>query len=800
MSGAVELFGTVDGVVNIRVTEYGDEVAYQKEFRPSDGIFVPWSEIGLPAFIESGLRENYPALYRHQADAIRAVRSGKNVIVTTRTSSGKSLIYTVPIALMLGESGASTALLCYPQKALANDQLASFQRLLPKTLEHAGKRLTPSIVARYDAQTPEDQRPAIRQLSRVVLTNPEMMHLAMLGWHERHWQRFLTNLRYVILDEAHDYRGTFGSNVAMLMRRLRVVADRYGAQPQFIATSATIAGPDEHLEKLTGCKFETVPPEADGSKQGQKRLWIVRPKGHPFELARALMKELVAKGLTVLTFCQSRQSAERLAHDVGRVDDATRPIVVYRAGLATEERLRIEDGLKNGRIGGVFATSALELGIDIGALDVCICVGFPNTMMSLWQRAGRVGRGGKTGAVILIPDERPIDAYYTQHPEKLFRRELEPLAINLKSRPLATWHYACALSEASRNIESVNPDSLGEPMATIAREHRAGQDHSSYHSESVHREYNLRAGGDASYELQLDDVHLGEISRSQILRETPPNAIYFHGGRKYRVMSVDESRKIVRVRPEHTANRTQSLVMTNVRLQQCWRAGTNGKIKVEEGKLLVTQSLLSLTEKRPDGTVVASRQGNQGLRSNILPTTGVVITLVNAARLSDRPGEARVAFNGLGPLLTGLLPTVLGPCDLGDFAIHPAWGEEEAKLYLYDVAYDGIDLTVHAFTALPELLGAALTRIDECDCTDSAGCFRCVRNPYEDVPTSRDATRSLLRRLSESLLRAPIVVTVEVDSPDRLAPPPTQVECPVCKHKNPIGQKFCGDCGQKLEM
>lgn len=796
---APALFDLVEGVLKAREVDHKDRIAFVKDFDPRDAMSVPWSDVAVPDAIRDGLKGRFPGLYSHQAEAIARIGKGEDVVVTTRTSSGKSLIYTIPIAKALLESDQTTAILCYPQKALANDQLMSFHDLLPPVLSAAGKKMGSHTVARYDGQSSDEDRKAIRPAVRILLTNPEMLHLALLAWHERHWQRFLTNLRYVILDEAHDYRGTFGSNMAMLMRRLLVVCGRYGAKPQFIATSATIADPAGHMRQLTGRGFTVVPPEDDGSRQGPKRVWIMEPAAHPFDLARALMKELVGKGQTVLTFCQSRQSAERLTHEIGKVDDADRPVVVYRAGLKSEDRIKIEQGLKAGKIGGVFSTSALELGIDIGALDVCICVGLPNTMMSLWQRAGRVGRAGKPGAVVLIPDERPIDAYYTMHPEKLFAREMEPLAINLKSRTLATWHYACALYEASRNIELIDPATLGDPMSMIAEEHRAGQDQPSYHSDGVHRDYNLRAGGDVSYEILLHDESLGEISRSQILRETPPNAIYLHGGRKYRVSSVDEVRKQIRVKAEHSPNRTQTFLQTTVRLQQCWRAGHNPKMKIQEGRLLVTQTLMGLTEKRPDGNVFASFPGNQGLRSNILPTTGVVLAIVKPNSLLPRAGDARTAFNGLDPLLTGLLPTILGPCDLADFAIHAQWGEDEAKLFIYDVAYDGIDLAIQAFGRLGDLLDAALARITECDCTEPSGCFRCVRNPYDDVPTSRDLTRQMVQVLANSLTEQPIEVTVETAAPDRMAPIAAKVACPSCGCANAVGQKFCGDCGHKLE-
>jgi len=514
------------------------------------------------------------------------------------------------------------------------------------------------------------------------------------------------------------------------------------------------------------------------------------------------MRQLLDANLSVIAFCLSRRSAEQLASDSHEQDPR---IAVYKAGLLQEHREEIEKGLREGTVRGVFATSALELGIDIGALDVCICIGLPNTMMSLWQRAGRVGRGGKAGAVILIPDERPLDAYYVNKPDELFARENETLAVNLKSRTLAVWHYACALKEANRELDVVAPDSLPDPLKRIAEEHRGGLDDQSFHADDVHFHYNIRAGCDSRYELVCDgDEKIGEINRSQILREAAPHAIHLHDRARYRVLSIRERAKQVRLHREHSFNRTDAFVRITVRLQQTWRAGESDSFLLQGGRMLVTESLLSLKEITRDGLDVHVYQGNQGLNANILPTTGVCFTVRTPSLLLGNeslmtPHQSRPAWNGLEPLFRGLLPAVLGPCDLRDFNIHSEWGEGEAKLFFYDQAYEGIDLTLPALDRMDDLIDVGIARLEECDCSEPEGCFRCVRDPFTSQLTSKASTLELLRSMRATLAKTPLEIHDIEPLPDRLASIPSKQPCGVCGKRQPLEAKFCSNCGSRME-
>ncbi|MEQ8762761.1 MAG: DEAD/DEAH box helicase [Planctomycetota bacterium] len=467
----VRLFQTVSELLRERTGEATDGFREIARIEATPGCSVPASDLELSSAVRTALEKRGYEPWTHQAEAIRHIQAGRNVVLTTRTASGKSLVYGIPIAEMLLESPDETALLCFPQRALANDQLQSLRSFLEDVLEAAGRECPEHLIARYDGSTPKEDRQAIRSRARVVLTNPEMLHLSMLA-HASKWERFHRGLRYLVIDEAHDYRGVFGANLAMCLQRLRLSSRRQGRQPQFIACSATIHDPVGHLRLLTGLEFSLVSPDSDGSAQGERRFWCLETSEHPFEAARHLMREMVRSGLRVLCFCNSRRGAEELTRDVQRSLEMQERVAVYRAGLSREDRARIEEGLKSGDIRGVFSTNALELGIDIGELDVCLCVGFPNTLMSLWQRAGRVGRQGNPGAVVIIPDDRPLDTYYADHPDVLFQGDTEPLAINLNSRTLAKWHYACAYLEADRNMDLLDPTELEEPLRTMALEHR----------------------------------------------------------------------------------------------------------------------------------------------------------------------------------------------------------------------------------------------------------------------------------------------------------------------------------------
>lgn len=372
----------------------GLEIAYSKEYPSQAPPGVSANDLPIAAPLKRYIAGAYPkGLFTHQHLAIRQVLGGQNIIVSTRTSSGKSLIFTVPAFQSFLDDKSSTSLLIYPQKALANDQLSKLREMQQSV---CGPEQNPLLISRYDGATPQLVRARVREQAQFVLTNPDMLHYALLQYHNK-WARFFRNLHYVVLDEAHVYNGVFGSSVAYILRRLRCICQHYGSSPRFMSASATMYEPAAHLNRLTGLTFSEIGPSDDGSLQGRRKLWLLRSGAHHYQTGRQLTRMFVDRGLSCLTFCPTRVSAERLVADFGTADLGDERIRVYRAGLTSSEREQIETGMKTGQIKGVFSTSALELGIDVGALDVALCVGLPSTMMSLWQRAGRVGRAGKEG-------------------------------------------------------------------------------------------------------------------------------------------------------------------------------------------------------------------------------------------------------------------------------------------------------------------------------------------------------------------------------------------------------------------
>ena len=428
-------------------------------------------------------------------------------------------------------------------------------------------------------------------------------------------------------------------------------------------------------------------------------------------------------------------------------------------------------------------------------------------MMSLWQRAGRVGRSGQPGSVILIPEARPIDAYYTEHPDELFARPNEPLAINTQSPTLAKWHYACALNEAGGDFTRVRPEDLGEPMETIARNHQEGRmDDTIFHSDQPHCFYDLRAGGDSVYALVLEGgLDVGQINKSQIQLETAPHAIYLHGGEHYRVQWVRERPNQVQLRREHSYNRTQAYVHRSVRVLNCMRCRGNADLKIEQcDRLRVTESLVSLTEKTPNGTVVNVYQGSQGLAPFVLPTTGVVLTLTDPVAFVQRrsdpsatPTGAKTAWNGLETLLTGMLPSVLGPCDLGDFAIASEWEGTAARLYFYDKAYDGIDLTLPAYDRMSKLLEEAYDEWRNASAKRPEGVFGACVIPLRTCLPRRTAPFASCGRCWRRRNEDPLTETVSAETRKLfLDPADLGPKCPGCGKMARVGARLRDHCGK----
>ncbi|MBE3117026.1 DEAD/DEAH box helicase, partial [Candidatus Bathyarchaeota archaeon] len=405
-----------------RMRSYKKQIVHLEEIASQEAIFGELDK-PLPESIQKYLLTRKIQLYSHQAEAINKVRQGKNVVIVTPTASGKTLAFNIPVLEALSLDKKATALYLYPTKALTNDQLKVLKELEKET----GIKADPNV---YDGDTPQHQRATIRENSKIILSNPYGLH-QYLPWHYK-WQTFLQNLKFIIIDEAHVYRGVFGSNVAMLLRRLLRICNYYNADPRIILSSATIANPEEHAKKLTGKNFEII--KQDGAPRGKKLFAFWNPpfiddtqtiRRSTHQETKDLLTLNITNHLQTLCFTTSRHMAELITRWTREELTKKSPkmansVTAYRAGYLPQERREIENRLKNKNLIGVVSTNALELGIDIGSLDSVIISGYPGTVISTWQQAGRAGRSNTNSLVTMVAFQNPLDQYYMKHPQDFF--------------------------------------------------------------------------------------------------------------------------------------------------------------------------------------------------------------------------------------------------------------------------------------------------------------------------------------------------------------------------------------------
>lgn len=773
---------------------------------PREGRYANPNQSSLHPYLTDLISKAAPqGLYSHQHDAIECSLAGNNTIVATRTSSGKSLIFALPAMNNLCKDPNSTSLFLYPQKALANDQFGK----LTTALQHVPyladlQKSKPLLISRYDSSVPDDVRKASRDQAQMLLTNPDMLHIGILQHHMTHWSRFFKNLKLVAIDECHEYRGIFGTNVSYILRRLRQICAIHGSNPQFIATSATITDPQAHMHELVGCDFELIDASQDGSKQGRRKFWMAGSDEHYYDYGRKLAIALAEQGLRVLTFCPSRIAAERMLSRMRKpTGELADYVAVYRSGLRSEERESIETQLREGTKKLVFSTSALELGIDIGGLDVVICLGLPNSMMSLWQRAGRVARAGREGAIILIPGDSPLDAYFAVRPNELFSRDNESLALNLTNARVACQHYACAVAETGTGESGLALSVLGRTVQNIQNLRDAGKlSRSEFYCHDPHREISIRNTGESNYRLLCDNEEVGEIGSFHLLREAPRGAIYRHNGMTYRVLDVIKGKKIVRLRPERTRHETISLVRTKIRQKSPLVIRQYSLATLALARIDVTEFLQSITEKDASGKSIRVSQP-PGMPTHFLPTEGVALNISYKLVASLEPKMTtsfEIALGSIERLMANLFPIVSGPCDSQDFSSGiERTASGEYVLYLYDNVYDGVNLTSIAFDSMYPLLTKVQDRITSCECQDDCGCIRCIADPTRNTTSSKTDTLLLCKQLLA-------MFECEKPSTTHFAPPGSgiessvmEIECPICNSHISSAARFCSNCGHRIE-
>jgi DEAD/DEAH box helicase domain-containing protein len=560
-----------------------------------------------PRLVKQLAAQGIEHLYMHQSEAVRQVLGGRHVVVVTPTASGKTLCYNLPVLNALLQDPATRALYLFPTKALAHDQLEGLQAF-------AEALALDATIAAYDGDTPQGRRAKIRQSASVIVSNPDMLHVGILPYHTR-WRGFFANLRYVVIDEMHTYRGIFGSHVANVLRRLRRIRRFYGSAPQFICCSATIANPVELAQKLIGRPVSMV--SQNGAPRGRRHLVFYNPpiinqrlgiRRSALLEARTLANRLLNADVQTVVFCRSRMAVEQLliylrqdARRAGRDPGAIRG---YRGGYLATERRDIEEGLRQGGVRGVVATNALELGVDIGGLSACIMAGYPGTIASTWQRAGRAGRGVDVSVAFLVASSSPLDQYIISHPHYFLGQSPEHALINPDNIHLLLDHVGCAASELPfANDESYGGEDVQAILGFLAK---GGRVHKS-------RERWYWAGGDQpaggislrtaegdrvviaaeqegrEYTAQGEGRRIiGQTDRASAPFMVHTGAIYMHEGQQYLVNALDWDAGVAAVEPVSVDYYTEASRSTRVEIEQVLEQQHRPNIHLDRGEIRLT--------------------------------------------------------------------------------------------------------------------------------------------------------------------------------------------------------------------
>ena len=728
---------------------------------------------GISPALEAWLRAlNISRLYRHQLDAVEKIRAGRHVVVCTPTASGKTLIYTLPLLERLIESPGHTALYLSPLKALAQDQL----RKLKKAASSVPNLVFTASI--YDGDTKGSTRKKIRELPpQVLLTNPEMLHLSFLAYH-RTWASFFKRLSLVVVDEVHTYRGVMGSHMAQVFRRLLRVCARYEAAPTFVFTSATVANPAELVEQLTGIDAEVI--FKNGAERGRSYTALVDAADGPAQAAILLLKAALYRGLRTIVYVRSRKMAELISvWSKERTGRFAEKIAAYRAGYLPEERRSIEAKLADGRLLAVVTTSALELGIDIGDLDLCILVGYPGSIVATRQRAGRVGRSGQTSAVVLLAGEDALDQYLLRHPEMILDHPPEPAVVNPENPDIIGKHLVCAAAELPLQREENWMQRPEIARAAVELEQkgkllRAEDGNTLYaRKRAPHRQVDLRGSGSryAIVEAGSGSV-LGEIDEPRAFRETHPGAVYLHGGETFVVETLDTAARTATVSSERVEYYTRTLSEKEIEVLDTIRQKTIARTRVCFGRLKVTDQVTGY-----ETWSIRTRQRlgrfSLDLPPVVFETDGLWFSPGRAAQSAvsgaglDWVGALHAAEHGI----IGIFPLVVmaDRDDLGGLAtpFHPAAGG--AGVFIYDGIAGGAGLCRAAFERAEALFRHALDGIASCGCKE--GCPACIQSSKcgsGNRPLDKAGAVLLLENILDDV-RAQLPESKPIDSPERFS-------------------------------
>ncbi|GAB3599154.1 DEAD/DEAH box helicase [Angustibacter peucedani] len=711
--------------------------------------------------------------WEHQARAADLAHAGRHVVVATGTASGKSLAYLLPaltaarrdVGTGLGVHRPTTLYLA-PTKALAADQLARLHGLgVP------GVR-----AATYDGDTPPDERRWVRDHASYVLTNPDLLHHALLPGHER-WGRFLRGLELVVVDECHHYRGVFGSHVAAVLRRLRRVAARHGAHPTFVLASATVSSPAEHAQRLVGLPFEAVTDDASPRGATDVVLWEppLLPGGgeHDAPTRRSagaevadLLTDLTTSGVRTLAFVRSRRGVEQVAATARRllreVDPELAPrVAAYRGGYLPEERRALEDGLRSGRLLGVAATNALELGVDIAGLDAVLLAGWPGRRASLWQQVGRAGRAAQDALAVLVAADDPLDTYLVHHPEAVFGAPVEATVLDPDNPYVLAPHLAAAAAElpiTPDDVASFGPGARELLDLLVARGvlRRRPAGWFWARSDRATEHLDLRGVGGAAFRVVEDPTGrvLGTVGAGAADSTVHEGAVYVHQGESFVVLHLDLAERVALVERQAPGWTTHARSVTDVRLLEVLREQRWGDVEVAFGVVRVTTQVVSYLRRRLfTGEVLGEEPlalPPRDLTTKAVWWTAPPAVLARAGvPASDLPGALHAAEHAA----IGLLP-LLATCDRWDVggvstALHPDTGLP--TVVVHDGHPGGAGFAERGYATLREWLQATHDAVSGCGCP--VGCPSCVQSPKcgnGNEPLDKAGALRVLRLLLDS--------------------------------------------------
>ncbi|PYN47007.1 MAG: helicase [Candidatus Rokuibacteriota bacterium] len=783
---AAMLGGILDDLLTSPST--GPCITATRHFPARPPVLVPFPASLDPRIGDAVRARGIDELYSHQAHAWDRIAKGQHVVVVTPTASGKTLCYNLPALQALVHQPDARILYLFPTKALAQDQLAE--------LEELARQLPEMRMFTYDGDTPQDARRAVRARANLVLTNPDMLHSGILPHHTK-WATLFQNLRYVVIDELHAYRGVFGSHLANVLRRLRRICRHYGSAPQFIMASATIANPGELASRLIGEPVEEI--TESGAPTGDKVFVCYNPPvvnqelgiRAPYlgEAARFAIRFLREKIATIV-FAQSRLATEVLLTSIksGVADKTGDSGIVrgYRGGYLPTRRRAVEKGLREGKVLGVVSTNALELGVDIGHLDVAVLAGYPGAIASLWQQAGRAGRRSGRSVALLVATSAPLDQFMVTHPDYLFGTPPEHARVNPNNPFILVNHLKCAAFE----LPIAEDERFGELdvrkfLAALDDEgvlHHAGR-HWHWAAETYPADHTSLRTVTTDNFLVIDTTARDEkqTKRRQIIAEVDwgsafasiyPKAIYLVESEPYEVQELhfrEDEEKVAYVKRVAVDYFTDAISAKGVWILQRLAEGPSAPYLAEQGEVLVAEKVVGF-KKIKMGTLENVGSGEVELPQQEMQTTAAWLTVApeTLARASSSREELIDGLRAVTYLLHHLAPIFL-LCDIRDLGswlgdTTPATSgavatRESTKrrlmdaaqfnptIYLYDSHAGGIGLAEHVFEILPDLLRRGLDTLETCACRD--GCPSCVGPVNEVGRKAKSTARSLLRALTD---------------------------------------------------